>query len=901
DAIIAFGIVDERLKTGDKNGYGLWADVSDLINIIFLDGLDAFCELTDAALTVATLRLADFGSCEVEVPLYVGWAVGSVTSGPDNTEYSRRLGHEIGHIMGLVGPTAANGSYTDNLSHSVNDELDNGECNDGGASYDVSKTIYLQPGVEEPVVNPMSGRQYRAQWIVEDDGDPADENTRRGKALMSYACGRDDDNVFFEPVDEQAVRAEYGMISTRLGFEDLRPFGGLRLAGANDSAGRAAPTGPASIPVTSPVPGPRLYVSGLVSRTVEAGVLRRVETLGEDAPLSVDFVSNYWLVQLDGGGAELARNGVFPAFRTPETGLNASGFFAATILRQTGAARLELRHGDTLLDSFTAGSAAPTVSISSPAGGSYSSGNIPVTWIASDADADPLVIAIDYSADGGASWLPLAFSSGSGTVQVPVARLAGSGNARFRVTASDGFTEGSATSPAFTVAGQPPLPYIGFPQAGDSFLEGRRIDLRGGAYDNQDRRVAGANLTWWSSRDGALGSGADFAVILSVGAHTLVLQAQNSVGLTDTIAISVTVQGDYDLDTLPDAEESGMGLSPLNAQELFSDADGDGLSRLVEIRRHTDPGDSDSDGDGRSDGDELLAGTDPATNDPPLPPDQLAVYPPSLSFTADLALDTPLPQQALQVVSRRPATFTVAADVDWLASTVVTGVTVSGVTILVQAYELEDGVHSGHVTFTSVSLAGSVVAPVVVTVTHSASFFDLDGDCRVSIVDVQRVAASFGLDLSQPDFDYHRDLDRDGDVDVLDITAGAQRWLQECPSGPTPTPTPSPTATPSFTSTPTRTPTATSTPTRTPTLTATFSATHTPTPTLTHTPTFTPTPTFTFTPTRTATFTFTPTATLTHTPTRTPTFTHTPTATPTATFTHTPTRTPTYTFTPTYT
>ena len=75
----------------------------------------------------------------------------------------------------------------------------------------------------------MSGRKYRSQWIVEDDGDPADENTRRGKALMSYACGRDDDNVFFEPVDEQAVRAEYGMISTRLGFEDLRPFGGLRL------------------------------------------------------------------------------------------------------------------------------------------------------------------------------------------------------------------------------------------------------------------------------------------------------------------------------------------------------------------------------------------------------------------------------------------------------------------------------------------------------------------------------------------------------------------------------------------------------------------------------------------------------------------------------------------------
>ena len=43
-----------------------------------------------------------------------------------------------------------------------------------------------------------------------------------GKAIMSYACGRQNDNVFFEPVDVGPILAEYVTSSARGFFRDLR-------------------------------------------------------------------------------------------------------------------------------------------------------------------------------------------------------------------------------------------------------------------------------------------------------------------------------------------------------------------------------------------------------------------------------------------------------------------------------------------------------------------------------------------------------------------------------------------------------------------------------------------------------------------------------------------------------
>jgi hypothetical protein len=137
-----------------------------------------------------------------------------------------------------------------------------------------------------------------------------------------------------------------------------------------------------------------------------------------------------------------------------------------------------------------------------------------------------LSIAVEYSTNG-ISWTLVAIGAGyTGTLDVPVFQLGGSHTARVRVSASNGFSSGVVTSTVFSVASQPPRPYIAQPAPAATPLEGQRLVLRGGALDNQDERVTGANpygtpgsLHWSSNRDGDLGTGSELGVFLSVGPH----------------------------------------------------------------------------------------------------------------------------------------------------------------------------------------------------------------------------------------------------------------------------------------------------------------------------------------------------------------------------------------------
>jgi hypothetical protein len=769
DVFIAFGVVDDRaLSATSISGQAFWPDMSQIINQLALDTLDLLCDVGNALLQIFSFGfLGSDDGCHLEIPLYVGWARGDATSAGDSTQYSGLYGHEIGHIMGLVKPYAPNGSWIDNFSHSVNDELDNGACDDGGVTFNWDKSLYAQPGVFEPVVDPIG----MTQFTPTNDGSA---NTVRGKAIMSYACTRNNDNVFFEPADVLYIFFEYAASSARNFVEDLTPGGG-RIARSTTSVSQAN-----DVPLPLPVSGERLYVSGVITKTGDSGRLQNVEVLDEQAPLDAGYATGYWLVQLDADGGELSRLGVFPVFTTVGSGSSGaghavesdSGFFAATMQRQEGVARVELRHDDALLDALEAGGAAPSVSVSSPAGGVYDSGTIHVAWTASDTDGDPLDITVLYSADGALSWTPVAFSSGSGSVEVAVSQLAGSSDARFQVIASDGFNTGSATSAAFTVSDQPPRPYVGSPISASTFLEGDTVMLSGGANDNQDGSVAAEGLHWRSDRDGELGSGAELPVLLSVGTHVLTLEAQNSVGLTATASTTATIRGDYDYDGIGDDEELSDGLNPLTEMDAYSDADGDGLPLITERQRNLDPDNPDSDGDGRSDADEIADGTDPLADDEPLPPDALSASPSDLAFEADLALDTPLPQQVVQVSSRSPATWTLTADVDWLAASAASGQTPAGLTIMVSAYRLDDGLHTAHLTFIGNQPGAGAITPATVTVTvnvtSSLAHFDVNLDGYVNVQDVQEVEERIGSDNSQEDFSYRHDVDRDGDVDAND-------------------------------------------------------------------------------------------------------------------------------------
>ncbi len=86
-----------------------------------------------------------------------------------------------------------------------------------------------------------------------------------------------------------------------------------------------------------------------------------------------------------------------------------------------------------------------------------------------------------------------------------------------------------------------PIVAITAPANGSSFDEGVSIAFAGTANDSEDGDIS-ANLTWTSSLDGAIGSGASFsASTLSVGGHTITASLTDSGGLLGNDSITVTV------------------------------------------------------------------------------------------------------------------------------------------------------------------------------------------------------------------------------------------------------------------------------------------------------------------------------------------------------------------------
>ncbi len=81
------------------------------------------------------------------------------------------------------------------------------------------------------------------------------------------------------------------------------------------------------------------------------------------------------------------------------------------------------------------------------------------------------------------------------------------------------------------------------PPNGSSFNVGDPITFSGTASDAEDGNIS-ANLSWTSSIDGAIGTGASFTTSsLSVGSHTITASVTDSGGLSGSDSINVTVVG----------------------------------------------------------------------------------------------------------------------------------------------------------------------------------------------------------------------------------------------------------------------------------------------------------------------------------------------------------------------
>jgi hypothetical protein len=182
------------------------------------------------------------------------------------------------------------------------------------------------------------------------------------------------------------------------------------------------------------------------------------------------------------------------------------------------------------------GETPPAVSITSPADGSsfVEGASVGFAATATDAEDGDLSAGLSWtsSLDGvigsGASFSTSSLSVGSHTITASVADSAG-------LPGSD------SISITIVPANTPPVVTIASPADGSLFTPCDTVSFAGTAADTEDGDLS-AGLSWTSSLDGAIGTGASFSLAgLSLGSHTITASVTDPGGLSGSDTISITV------------------------------------------------------------------------------------------------------------------------------------------------------------------------------------------------------------------------------------------------------------------------------------------------------------------------------------------------------------------------
>ncbi len=216
----------------------------------------------------------------------------------------------------------------------------------------------------------------------------------------------------------------------------------------------------------------------------------------------------------------------------------------------------------------------PAVQVLSPNGGEvFGAESITVSWNAGDDDGDPLTYNIDYSADNGNSWEPVAqFITGT-QATIDQINLPASDMALFRVSASDGLhTATDSSDGVFFIPNHLPTGEIVMPASGTVIASGQTITFQGQVYDYDLGVLDENNLQWVSDRDGPLGNGAVFNTAnLSQGLHEINLVADDGHGEYVIGQVIVTVVSTpNDLPAQPDVLAAGPDLIFLSPTDGIS-------------------------------------------------------------------------------------------------------------------------------------------------------------------------------------------------------------------------------------------------------------------------------------------------------------------------------------------
>jgi hypothetical protein len=166
-----------------------------------------------------------------------------------------------------------------------------------------------------------------------------------------------------------------------------------------------------------------------------------------------------------------------------------------------------------------------------------------VNWSGDDADGDRLTFALQYTNDGGRSWIPIDTGLTVTQLDVPVLRLPGGAQCAFRIIATDGAnTAIDVQDSPMAIPNRSPRAKILSPQSGLRIRSDQPLLLRGEGSDLEDGHLSGDDLTWSSEAARVLGKGATLSVNdLGPGSHTIALSARDSDVATGSDSIQVEV------------------------------------------------------------------------------------------------------------------------------------------------------------------------------------------------------------------------------------------------------------------------------------------------------------------------------------------------------------------------
>ena len=177
---------------------------------------------------------------------------------------------------------------------------------------------------------------------------------------------------------------------------------------------------------------------------------------------------------------------------------------------------------------------APTVAISSPSSGASYANGVSVSFSGSASDTQDGVLTsslawtsnIDGAIGSGGSFARV-LSAGSHTIKATAVDSGGLTTVRqVTVTVASG-----NTAPTVTISS---------PGNGTSHASGTAVSFSGSATDLESGTLT-SQLAWSSNIDGAIGAGASFSKVLTVGSHTIKATATDAGGLSTVRQITVTI------------------------------------------------------------------------------------------------------------------------------------------------------------------------------------------------------------------------------------------------------------------------------------------------------------------------------------------------------------------------